>query len=168
MQDDTADICDSSGPSTTSTIRDGGVQEERGVPRNTTALAQMIATIVDEELQSFGTNRFSQPAPSQPACRPGRPSNPPFEQQLSDPTFVSSLLTQPTFGNFSTPPSSCSTSPIPAHVPHKTRQAILRGEFVEFDSLLLENSSLVDHDLPRRLSGLLNANLPVFPGFPTI
>ena len=57
-------------------------------------------------------------------------------------------LTQPTSGNFSMPPSSRSTSPITAHVPHKTRKAILSSEFVVFDSLLPENSSLVDHDLP--------------------
>ena len=147
LQDESADHSDSSGPSS-STIQDGGVQEERGVPRSTTALAQMIASIVDDKLQSFGTNRLSPLASSQPACQPERLSNPPFEQQLSDPSFVSSLLTQPTSGNLSTPPSSCSPSPIAAHVPHKTRQAILNGEFVEFDSLLPENSSLVDHDLP--------------------
>ena len=127
LQDESADLSDSSGPSS-STIQDGGVQEERGVPRSTTALAQMIASIVDDKLQSFGTNRLSPLASSQPACQPERLSNPPFEQQLSDPSFVSSLLTQPTSGNLSTPPSSCSPSPIAAHVPHKTRQAILNGQ----------------------------------------
>ena len=116
VQDDTADISDSSGPSTTSTIHDGGIQEERRIPRNTTALAQMIATIVDEK--SFRTTRFSQPAPSQLACPPERSFNPPFKQQLSDPSFASSLLTQPSV------------------------------KFIEFDSLLPENSSIVDHDLP--------------------
>ena len=95
VPDESADLSDSSGPSS-GTIQDGGVQQERGVPRSTAALAQMIASIVDDNLQSFGTNRLSPPVSSQPACQPERLSNPPFEQQLSDPSFVSSLLTQPT------------------------------------------------------------------------
>ena len=41
------------------------------------------------------------------------------------------------------PPSSSLTSPITAQVPHKTKQAILSGEFIEFDPLLPENPSLL-------------------------
>ena len=120
---------------------------ERGVPpspvHNPAALADLIATIVDEKLKNFGPANPS-PVPQQPLQSA---SQPPARHQLSDPVFVASLLTQSGSSNYS-PSRSHVQSSIAAHVPQKTQQAILRGEFVEFDSLLPENSCLNESELP--------------------
>ena len=71
-------------------------------------------------------------------------------RQLADPTFVASLLSQPpTSASPELPlPSSTLSSSLADHVSTKTKQAILRGEYVEFDLLLPENSSLLtDNEL---------------------
>ena len=77
-------------------------------------------------------------------------SQPSTSRQLADPTFVASLLSQPpTSASPELPlPSSTPSSSLADHVSTKTKQAILRGEYVEFDLLLPENSSLLtDNEL---------------------
>ena len=125
---------------TTCEAQDG--VRDRGVPpnpvSNPAALATLIATIVDEKLKNFASTNPS-PVPQQPAHSVPQP---PARQQLSDPAFVASLLSQSGSSNYGPSQSRMqpASSSIAAHVPQKTRQLILRGEFVEFDSLLPENS----------------------------
>ena len=52
------------------------------------------------------------------------------------------LLNQPSTGNDIPPTISQGQSSLSAHVPTKVKQAILKGEYVEFDSLLPENLCL--------------------------
>ena len=63
---------------------------------------------------------------------------------------MASLLSQPPTSASPERPLPCSTpsSSLADHVSTKTKQAILRGEYVEFDLLLPENSSLLtDNEL---------------------
>lgn len=133
---------------TTCEAQDG--VRDRGVPpnpvSNPAALATLIATIVDEKLKNFAST-IPSPVPQQPAHSVPQP---PARQQLSDPAFVASLLSQSGSSNYGPSQSRMqpASSSIAAHVPQKTRQLILRGEFVEFDSLLPENSCLNESELP--------------------
>lgn len=131
-----------------SQVQDG--DRAGGVPQNPAALATLISTIIDEKLKSIQPAAVPQPhqlpqsslLPPQPTLPPPQPQQLTLQQQLEDPRFVASLLSQP--NSITQPPSQASLA---SHVPSKTRQAILRGEYVEFDSLLPENSCL-DGDHP--------------------
>ncbi|XP_073246070.1 uncharacterized protein [Porites lutea] len=111
---------------TTCEAQDG--VRDRGVPpnpvSNPAALATLIATIVDEKLKNFASTNPS-PVPQQPAHSVPQP---PARQQLSDPAFVASLLSQSGSSNYGPSQSRMqpASSSIAAHVPQKTRQLILR------------------------------------------
>ena len=126
-----------------------------GVPRqDPLALASLISAIIDEKLKHTQPGPSSIPqhqsapiVPQQPQ-QPLPQSTPTTRQQLCDPHFVSSLLSQPIQSQPTTAIQSSTQASLIAHVPLKTRQSILRGEYVEFDILLPENSCLGEGDLP--------------------
>ena len=133
-------------------IQDGGRNE--APPANSAFdpanLATLIGNIVDQKLKNF--TPAVQSAPSLPTALPTSPSTPQLAttRQLGDPTFVASLLSQPSSSTSADLhlPSATPSSSLADHVPTKTKQAVLRGEYVEFDLLLPENSSLVtDNEL---------------------
>ena len=122
----------------------GGVPPQQNVASDPLALANLISTIVEEKLKSIHPSR---PADhSQPQQPPASLLSHPTRQQMTDPAFVASLLTQASASQ--QPSSNLNESSLATHVSQKTKQAILRGEYVEFDSLLPENSSLSNPDLP--------------------
>ena len=132
-------------------IQDGGQArgvrpEQQNLVTNPVALATLISTILDEKLQNLQPLRPAQPQ-QQPLPAQSRPTQP---QDLTDPNFVTRLLNQPSssFQSALDPHPPQLQSPLASHVSQKTRQAILRGEYVEFDTLLPENSSLHNNDLP--------------------
>ena len=115
-----------------------------------THLATLIANIVDQKLKNFMPPLQSASSlPTMPLVSTST-SQPSTSGQLADPTFVASLLSQPPrSANPELPlPSSTPSSSFTDHVSTKTKQAILRGEYIEFDLLLPENSSLLtDNEL---------------------
>ena len=115
-----------------------------------THLATLIGNIVDQKLKNFVPPLQSASSlPTTPLVSAST-SQPSTTRQLADPTFVASLLSQPpTSASPELPlPSSTPSSSVADHVSTKTNQAILRGEYVEFDLLLPENSSLLtDNEL---------------------
>lgn len=74
--------------------------------------------------------------------------NPAVLATLMDPNFVASLLTQPSssINDFQSAPLVQSS--LASHISHKVKQAILRGEYVKFVTLLPENSSVTNSELP--------------------
>ena len=135
-------------------IQDGGRNE--APPANSAFdpanLATLIGNIVDQKLKNF--RPAVQSASSLPTALPTSSSTPQLAttRQLGDPTFVASLLSQPSPSTSADLhlPSATPSSSLADHVPTKTKQAVLRGEYVEFDLLLPENSSLVtDNELTR-------------------
>ena len=140
-----------------SEIQDG--RQSGGVPADATsnpaALAALISSIVEDKLQTFRPPSSSLPAAplplqQQPPLVPLQPppsQQPSLQHQLGNPHFVASLLSQPVSqpSALTQPPSQASLT---SHVQPKTRQAILRGEYVEFDSLLPENSCLDEGNHP--------------------
>ena len=117
-----------------------------------THLATLIGNIVDQKLKNFMPplqSASSLPTTPVVSASTSQPSTS-RDRQLADPTFVASLLSQPpTSASPELPlPSSTPSSSLADHVSTKTKQAILRGEYVEFDLLLPENSSLLtDNEL---------------------
>ena len=113
-------------------------------------LATLIGNIVDQKLKNFVPAQQSTSSLQTTPLGSAPTPQPPTTRQLSDPTFVASLLSQPsTSASADLPlPSTTPSSPLADHVSTKTKQAILRGEYVEFDLLLPENSSLLtDNEL---------------------
>ena len=115
------------------------------VPRmDSTALAALISTIMDEKLKNLTPATTAQPiAPvlqSQPQL--------PLQQQLGDPQFAAGILYQQPSTSTQRPQQQFPQASPTSHVQSKTRQAIVRGEYVEFDSLLPENSCLDEGDHP--------------------
>ena len=133
-------------------VQDGGRNE--APPANPALdpanLATLIGNIVDQKLKNF--RPALQSALSLPTALPVSSSTPQLAttRQLGDPTFVPGLLSQPSSSasaNLHLPSATPSFS-LADHVPTKTKQAVLRGEYVEFDLLLPENSSLItDNEL---------------------
>ena len=117
---------------------------------NPTHLATLIGNIVDQKLKNFMPPLQSASSlPTTPLVSAST-SQASKTQQLADPTFLASLLSQPpTSASPELPlPSSTPSSSLAHHVSTNTKQAILRGEYVEFDLLLPENSSLLtDNEL---------------------
>ena len=133
-------------------VQDGGRNE--APPANSAFdpanLATLIGNIVDQKLKNF--RPALQSASSLPTALPTSSSTPQLAttRQLGDPTFVASLLSQPSSSASADLylPSATPSSSLADHVPTKTKQAVLRGEYVEFDLLLPENSSLItDNEL---------------------
>ena len=131
--------------------RQDGARNEAPAPNpplNPAQLASLIGNIVDEKLKNIMPPQQSvsslQMAPSTSASSP----QPSTTRQLGDPSFVASLLSQPsTSANADVlPPLTTPSSTLADHVSTKTKQAILRGEYVEFDLLLPENSSLLTNN----------------------
>ena len=133
-------------------VQDGGRNE--APPANPALdqanLATLIGNIVDQKLKNFRLALRS--VSSLPTALPASSLTPQLAttRQLGDPTFVASLISQPSSSAsadlhlLSATPSSS----LADHVPTKTKQAVLRGEYVEFDLLLPENSSLTtDNEL---------------------
>ena len=108
-------------------------------------LATLIGNIVDQKLKNF--RPALQSASSLPTALPTSSSTPQLAttRQLGDPTFVASLPSQPSSSASADLhlPSATPSSSLADHVPTKTKQVVLRGEYVEFDLLLPENSSLI-------------------------
>ena len=112
-----------------------------------TMLATLISTIVDEKLKNIQPTQ-SLPQPQVPPPQPVTARQTPQQLDLTDPNFVASLLNQLSAGNDIPPSVSQGQSSLSAHIPTKVKQAVLKGEYVEFDTLLPENSCLSDNDLP--------------------
>ena len=110
-------------------------------------LATLISTIVDEKLKNIQPTQFL-PQPQEPPPQHVTPRQTPRQLDLADPNSVASLLNQPSAGNDIPPTISQGQSSLSAHVPTKVKQAIFKGEYVEFDTLLPESSCLSDNDLP--------------------
>lgn len=105
-----------------------------GVPRqDPMALASLISTIIDEKLKHTQPVPSSNPQQQSAPIVPQQPqqflqqSTPTTRQQLCDPHFVSSLLSQPSIQ--SQPTNAIQSSiqaSLVAHIPLKTRQSILQ------------------------------------------
>ena len=131
-------------------VQDGGRNE--APPANPTLdpanLATLIGNIVNQKLKNF--RPALQSASSLPTALPASSSTPQLvtTRQLGD--FMASLLSQPSSSASANLhlPSATPSSSLTDHVPTKTKQAVLRGEYVEFDLLLPENLSLItDNEL---------------------
>ena len=135
-------------------VQDGGRNE--APPTNPALdpanLATLISNIVDQNLKNF--RPALQSVSLLPTVLPGSSSTPQVAttQQLADPTFVASLLSQPSSSATADLhlPSATPSSSLADHIPTKTKQAVLCSEYIEFDFLLPENSSLItDNELTR-------------------
>ena len=135
--------------------QDGG--QARGVPPdqqnlvpNPAALAALISTILDEKLKNFQPLQPIHLQQSVPLQQQQAQSRPTQSRDLTDPNFVARLLNQPssTFQPAHDLHLPQLQPSLASHVSQKTRQAILKGEYVEFDTLLPENSSIHNTDLP--------------------
>lgn len=123
-------------------------------PIDPTNLAMLISDTVDQKLKSFMPAQSSAPSPQTAPIASASTPQPSTTRQLGDPTFVASLLSQPfmSSADFSLPPTTPPVSSLADHVSQKTKHAILRGEYVEFDLLLPENLSLLSDNELSRLS----------------
>ncbi|XP_068743253.1 uncharacterized protein [Montipora capricornis] len=111
-------------------IQDGGRNE--APPANSAFdpanLATLIGNIVDQKLKNF--RPAVQSASSLPTALPTSSSTPQLAttRELGDPTFVASLLSQPSSSTSADLhlPSVTPSSSLADHVPTKTKQAVLR------------------------------------------
>lgn len=106
-----------------------------GQQLNPIHLASLISTIVEEKLM-----KIHPPTDNSQSQR--------TRTDLADPRVAAALLAQRHTNQDDPPVFPQQPSSIAAHVSPRIRQSIARGEFVEFDSLLPENSSISDNEFP--------------------
>ena len=124
----------------------GGAPPNANPNLSPVALKTLISCFPDQKLQSV-----SAPSQGVSALQPSQSPSPSMacQQQLMNPSLVTSLLLL-LLGMSSSQVQQPSS--LTAHVPQKTKWSITRCEFVEFDSLLPENSCLNKSDLKAVLS----------------